>query len=45
MKGDISKLNHLKELLTCFVESTDLKVNFDKPMMIPINVTADRLDV
>jgi hypothetical protein len=45
MKGDISELNHLKELLTCFVESTDLKVNFDKPMMIPINVTAARLDV
>jgi len=30
MKGDISELNHQKELLTSFVESTGLKVNFDK---------------
>ena len=45
MKGDISELNHQKELLTSFVESTGLKVNFDKSMMIPINVTDDRLDI
>ena len=45
MKRDISELNHQKELLTSFVESTGLKVNFDKSMMMPINVIDDRLDI
>jgi len=45
MKGDIFELNHQKELLTSFVESTGLKVNFDKSMMMPINVIDDRLDI
>jgi hypothetical protein len=45
MKGDITELNHLKELLHTFAESTGLMVNFDKSMMVPINIAEDRFDV
>jgi len=45
MQRDVTQLNHLKDLLSEFAESTGLKVNFDKSMMIPINVTDDRLDI
>ena len=45
MKGDISKLNHQKKLLTSFVESTGLKVNFHKSMMVPVNVDEVKLDI
>jgi len=44
MKGDVTELNHLKELLHTFAESTRLKVNFDKSMMVPINIAEDRFD-
>ena len=45
MKGDIYELNDLKELLTSFAQSAGLRVNFDKSIMILINVPDDRLDV
>jgi hypothetical protein len=44
MKGDVTELNHLKELLHTFAESTLLKVNFDKSMMVPINIAVDTFD-
>ena len=39
MKGDINELNNLKDILSSFAESTSLGVNFDKSMMVPINVS------
>jgi hypothetical protein len=45
MKGDIAKLNHLKEILSSFAEASELNVSFDKSIMVPINVLDDRLDV
>jgi hypothetical protein len=44
MKGDVDELNYLKSLLHMFAESTGLKVNFDKSMMVPINIAEDRFD-
>lgn len=45
MKGDLSELDHLKVLLHNFAEASGLKVNFEKSMMIPINISDDRLQV
>jgi hypothetical protein len=44
MKGDVAELNFLKSLLHTFADSTGLKVNFDKSMMIPINIPEDKFD-
>ena len=44
MKGDVTELNHLKELLHTFAESTGLKVKFDKSMIVSINIAEDRFD-
>jgi len=32
-------------MLNSFAESTSLKVNFDKSMMVPINVADDKLEI
>ena len=45
MQADVAQLNHLKNILADFGESTGLKVNFDKSFMVPINVSADRPDI
>ena len=45
MKGDIAELNHLKEILSSFAEASGLKVNYEKSMMVPINVPEDSLDM
>jgi hypothetical protein len=45
MQGDINQLQHLKDILHSFAETTGLKVNFEKSFMAPINVTEDRLNI
>jgi len=45
MEGDTRQLFFLKALLNSFSLSTGLKINFNKSMMIPINVPEDRLQV
>jgi hypothetical protein len=45
MEGDTRQLFFLKTLLQNFSESTGLKVNYNKSMMLPINVTEARLDI
>jgi hypothetical protein len=38
MQADVVQLAHLQSLLQSFADSSGLKVNFDKSLMIPINV-------
>jgi hypothetical protein len=45
MNGDLNELNNLKDMLATFADSAGLKVNFDKSMMIPVNVSEERLQV
>jgi len=45
MKADARELFFLKAILNSFVESIGLKVNFNKSMMVPINVADDRLEI
>ena len=35
----------LKAILNSFAESTGLKVNYSKSMMVPINISGDRFDI
>jgi len=44
-KGDTRQLFFLKPLLNTFSMSTGLKVNFQKTMMVPINISKERLEV
>jgi hypothetical protein len=45
MQGDINQLQHLKDILHSFAETTGLKLNFENSFMAPINVTEDRLNI
>ena len=45
MKADARQLFFLKALLNSFVESTGLKVNFHKSMMVPINVSDEHFNI
>jgi hypothetical protein len=45
MKADARQLFFLKALLYSFAESTGLKVNFAKSMMVPVNVSESKLDI
>jgi mannosylglycoprotein endo-beta-mannosidase len=45
MKGDLNELNNLKDILSSFANSSGLRVNYNKYMMIPINVTHKRLNI
>jgi hypothetical protein len=45
MEGDAKQLFFLKALINSFNMSTGLKVNFSESMMVPINVSDDRLDI
>lgn len=44
-QGDFNQLTFLKDLLTSFAESTELKANFDKSMMVLINVPPAKLQL
>ena len=45
MNRDIDELNNLKDILSSLADSSGLKVNFDKSMMVPSNVSEERLDI
>jgi hypothetical protein len=45
MKADARQLFFLKAMLNTFADSTGLKVNFDKSMMVPINVSEAKLEI
>jgi len=45
MEGDVNQLFFLKSLLNSFSMSTGLRVNFNKSMMVPINVPDGKLDI
>lgn len=45
MEGCPSQLLLLKDILQSFALSIDLKVNYNKSMMLPINVSDERLQV
>lgn len=45
MEGDPRQLFFLKTLLQNFSESTGLRVNYSKSMMLPINLSDERLDL
>jgi hypothetical protein len=45
MQGDVNRLQHLKDILHSFAESTSLRVNFEKSFMVPINISEDRLNI
>jgi hypothetical protein len=44
-EGDANQLFFLKSLLNSFSLSTGLKVNFNKSMMVPINVSEEKLNL
>jgi hypothetical protein len=44
LPADTDQIQHLKSLLLQFSEATDLRVNFSKTTMVPINVPTDTLD-
>ena len=45
MEGCARQVFILKALLNSFSESTGLKVNFQKSMMVPVNTTQEKLDL
>jgi hypothetical protein len=45
MEGDPRQLVFLKTVLQNFSDSTGLKVNYNKSMMVPINMSEQRLDL
>jgi hypothetical protein len=45
MEACPAQLTHLKELLQTFSASTGLKVNYNKSMMVPLNITQDNLEL
>lgn len=45
MKGDARQLFFLKAMLNSFAESTCLKVNYAKSMMVPINVEDSKMKI
>lgn len=44
LEADLNQLFFLKTLLQNFSDSTGLKVNYNKSMMLPINISKERLD-
>jgi hypothetical protein len=44
MEGCANQLFFLKTLLNSFTEVTGLKVNFQKSMMVPINLSQEKLN-
>jgi hypothetical protein len=45
MKADVRELFFLKAILNSFTESSGLKVNYTKSMMVPINVSDERFHI
>ena len=45
MNGDIDEHNNLKDILSSLADSSGLQVNFDESMMVPLNVSEERLDI
>ena len=45
MQGDTRQLFFLKAILNSFAESTGLKVNYAKSMMVPINISEHKLNL
>ena len=45
LKADLNELNTLKDILTKFATSAGLRVNLQKSMMVPINVSEERLQI
>jgi len=45
MRGDLSEPTHLKEILANFPKASGVRVNYEKSMMIPINIADDRLNL
>jgi hypothetical protein len=43
MQGDSRQLFFLKAILNSFAESTGLKVNYAKSMMVPVNISEERI--
>ena len=44
LEGNVNKLLFLKALLNSFSASTRLKINFQKSMMVSINISEEKLD-
>jgi len=44
MEGDARQLHFLKSVLQSFSESTSLKVNYNKSMMLPINIPLEKFN-
>jgi hypothetical protein len=45
MQGDARQLFFLKAILNTFAETSGLKVNYAKSMMVPINISEERFDI
>jgi hypothetical protein len=45
MQGDASQLFFLKAIINTFAETSGLKVNYAKSMMVPINISEERFDI
>lgn len=45
MNGDAKHLFFLKAILNSFAESTGLRVNYSKSIMIPINISDERFNI
>jgi hypothetical protein len=45
MQRDASQLFFLKAIINTFAETSGLKVNYDKSMMVPINISEERFDI
>jgi len=45
LKVDLNELNILKDIFANFATSAGLRVNFRKSMMVPINVSKERLQI
>jgi hypothetical protein len=45
LQGDARQLFFLKAILNSFAESTGLKVNYEKSMMAPLNISEERFHV
>lgn len=43
MEADPAQLVHLKILLDQFAESTGLKINYSKLVMVPLNISEDKI--
>jgi hypothetical protein len=45
LNGDLNELSNLKDILSSYAESSGLKVNYAKSMMIPINISEERMEI